>query len=121
LASAVTRGQVSEYRVTVTNHGPDPAEQVVLDDQPLGAASVIAVQTPVGRCQRLIPIVCRLGTLTAGHSVTITVRLGALTTAATLVNRAVVGAATQDPTLGNNAAEARVRVVSPPPAPGGLG
>jgi hypothetical protein len=116
-ATTVSAGQVVQYHVTVTDHGPGLARQVVIDDQALGAASVVAVHTPVGHCQIGHPIVCELGGVTAGHSVTITVALRALTPGATLVNRAVAGEASQDPNLAQAVSAARVRVRRPrPPA-----
>jgi hypothetical protein len=119
-ATAVSAGQVVQYRITVTDHGPQLARRVVIDDQALGAASVVAVHTPVGHCQIGRPIVCELGAIAVGHSVTITVTLRALTPGSTLVNRAVVGEASQDPNLAHAVAEARVRVRRPvrrPPPP----
>jgi uncharacterized repeat protein (TIGR01451 family) len=119
-ATTASAGQVVQYHVSVTDRGPDVARQVVIDDQPLGAASVVAVHTPVGHCQIGRPIVCELGALTVGHSVTITVALRALSPGATLVNRAVVGEASQDPNLAQEVSVARVRVRRPirrpPPA-----
>jgi uncharacterized repeat protein (TIGR01451 family) len=114
-ATAVSHGQVVQYRVTVTDHGPDPARQVVIDDQPLGAADVVAVHTPVGHCQIGHPIVCELGTVAAGHGVTIAVRLRVLSRGVMLVNRAVVGEASQNSNLGHAVSEARLRIRRPTP------
>jgi hypothetical protein len=106
----VSAGQVVQYHVTVTDHGPNLARQVVIDDQSLGAASVVAVHTPVGHCQIGRLIVCELGAIAVGRSVTNTVALRALTPGRTLVNRTVVGEASQDPNLAHDVSEARVRI-----------
>ena len=99
-APVVTRGQVIGFRITVKNRGPNPAQRVVLDDQPRAAATVVAIHTTAGSCHhsgRLI--VCPLGTLKHGASVTITVRTRVHTHATRFVNRAVVGTSTLEQTL----------------------
>ncbi len=114
-ATVVTRGQVIGFRITVKNRGPDPAQRVVLDDQPRAAATVVEVHTTVGGCHHSGRLtVCPLGTLKRGASVTITVRTRVHTHAASFVNRAVVGTSTLEQTLANNIASARVTVVGPP-------
>ena len=114
-ATVVTRGQVIGFRITVKNRGPDPAQRVVLDDQPRAAATVVEVHTTVGGCHHSGRLtVCPLGTLKPGASVIITVRTRVQTHAASFVNRAVVGTSTLEQTLANNIASARVTVVGPP-------
>ncbi len=115
----VVAGDVVTYRITVTNHGPNDAARVVLDDKPASsAAAVVSVRPSAGKCQVGLPVVCQLGTLKPGAKVTImlSVRAGAPTHGFT--NRAVVGTATFDPDLANNAAHATVKVVAPPPPVG---
>lgn len=116
----VTQGGIVTYRLTVTNHGPDDATRVVLDDKPLGSAVVVSVHTNVGSCTSRVPITCQLGTLKPHAKVSITVRLRVTGHASPFTNRAVVGSATDDPNLANNVASATIRVVAPPP-PSGLG
>ena len=113
LASApvVTRGQEVGFRITVKNRGPNPAERVVLTDQPRAAATVVAVHTTAGSCHRSGRLtVCPLGTLKHGASVTITVRTRVDTHATRFINRAVVGSSTLEQTLANNVASAQVTV-----------
>jgi uncharacterized repeat protein (TIGR01451 family) len=117
-ARVVTRGDTVDYRIAVTNLGPDPAERVVLADQPLGSAAVVAVHTSVGTCTARVPVICQLGTLNKGAKVTVTVRLRVQSGASTLTNLAVAGTATDERTLANNASRSTVRVrpnVPPPP------
>jgi uncharacterized repeat protein (TIGR01451 family) len=120
-ARIVMRGNSVDYRTTVTNLGPDPAERVVLADQPLGSAAVVAVHTSAGTCAKRLPVICRLGTLKKGARVTVTVRLRVQSGASTLTNLAVAGTATDERTLANNASRATVRVRPlvplPPPLP----
>lgn len=114
-APVVVRGDEISFRIVVENLGPDAAQQVVLGDQPRAAATVVAVHTPVGHCRAQTPIVCQLGTLTAGASVTITVRMRVSTHGSSFVNRAVVRTSTLEQNLADNVADARVKVASPPP------
>ena len=118
LASApiVTRGQEVGFRITVKNRGPNPAERVVLADQPRAASTVVAAHTTGGSCHRSGRLtVCPLGTLKHGASVTITVRTRVDTHSTRFINRAVVGSSTLEQSLTNNVAHAEVSVVGPPP------
>ncbi len=114
-APVVTRGQVIGFRITVKNRGPDTAQRVVLTDQPLAAATVVAVHTTVGSCHHRGQLtVCPLGTLKPGASVIITVRTRVQTHATSFVNRAVAGTSTLEQTLANNVSSAQVTVAGPP-------
>jgi uncharacterized repeat protein (TIGR01451 family) len=120
-ASTVTRGDVVGYRIRVKNRGPNPAQRVVLGDQPLAHATFVAVHTSAGHCKArlrtVLPITCQVGTLQPGGKVIVTVRLRVETAASEFTNAAVVGTATQEQTLANNLARARVTVRQPPPPP----
>lgn len=115
--TVVTEGHVVTYRMTVRNLGPDPAERVVLNDQPLGRVALASVHSPAGPCEPGVPIVCQLGNLEPGAAVTVTVRLVPRSPSASLVNRAVVGSASLEPNLVNNVAHAAIRVLPRPPQP----
>jgi hypothetical protein len=91
---------------------------VVLADQPRGHATVVSVDNPAGACTTRLPIICRLGTIRAGDTVTITVRLAVDTTSSTLTNRAVAGTATSERTLTNNISQATIKVIAPAPTTG---
>ena len=113
-APVVTRGQVIGFRITVKNRGPNPAERVVVDDQPRAAATVVAVHTSAGSCHRSGRLtVCPLGTLKPGASVIIIVRTRVETHGTSFVNRAVVGTSTRERSLANNVDSAQVSVVGP--------
>ena len=105
------------YRITVKNLGPDPAQRVVLADQPNGRVAVVGVHDPVGGCTVTLPVVCRLGTIQVGQTETIIIRYRVLTPRSSLINEAVVGSSTNESTLANNTARATVRVIAPPPPP----
>jgi uncharacterized repeat protein (TIGR01451 family) len=113
-APVVTRGQVIGFRITVKNRGPNPAQSVVLDDQPRAAATVVAIHTTAGSCHQSGRLtVCPLGTLKPGASVIITLRTRVGTHGTRFVNRAVVGTSTLERTLANNIASAQISVVGP--------
>lgn len=117
-AATVVAGGVMTYRITVTNHGPDAADRVVLRDQSLGGGTVVSVNTTAGSCRLSGDVICELGTIRWGQRVAVTIRVRAGSANGTLSDRAVVGAATLDPNLTNNVDTARVRIV-PPPHPHG--
>ena len=123
-ASVVTRGHVVGYRITVKNLGPNPAQRVVLGDQPLGHAPFVSVQTSAGHCRgrlrTVAPIICQLGTVQPGAKVKLMFRLRVETARSEFTNAAVAGTATEERTLANNVAHARVEVapVAPPPGRG---
>ena len=120
-AASVSRGGLVSYRITVHNRGPDPAQRVIVADLPRGQTTVVSIHNPAGPCRTTFPIICRLGTINAGATVTITIQLAIDTDQSSLVNQAVVGSATHESTLANNAAHATVAVHTPPPPPPGRG
>lgn len=117
--SVASTGDLVTFRITVTNHGPDPAAHVILHDQLFGSATLVSIQTNAGSCSRSLPIVCQLGTMAPGARAHVTVRLRITSTASHFRDRAVVGTATDDPNLANNVDSATVRLTRPsaPPAP----
>ncbi|WP_139555795.1 DUF11 domain-containing protein [Methylotetracoccus oryzae] len=87
------------YNITVTNHGPDAANDVTLVDGPLKASAVPSQ----GTCSAGAPKVCYLGTLTAGADATVTLTLRPRSPGTTRVwNSARVNAAPVDPNPRNN-------------------
>jgi uncharacterized repeat protein (TIGR01451 family) len=112
-ASSVTRGEPIDFRITVENRGPDPAENAVLMDQPRGTAKVVEIRPSKGSCQVNASTTCRLGAIAVGARVTIIVRMRVSTTASTFLSRAVVGSGTLDPNLVNNIDAAQVNVAAP--------
>ena len=109
-------GGVVTYRITVRNHGPNDATRVVVDDKPAAGAVGLSAHSSAGRCSvrnKLVPVVCQLGTVKAGAKVTITVRASATKQSSRYKNTVAVGTATYNPALTNNVAHATVAVVAP--------
>jgi uncharacterized repeat protein (TIGR01451 family) len=119
--AAVTLGQPVSYRIKVKNLGPDPAQRVVVNDQPLGQATIVSARSSPGRCATSPRVVCQVGTLKAGAGAVIKVRLIPKTRSSHFINRAVAGSATSETTLANNTAHATIKVLPPPPPPPGRG
>jgi uncharacterized repeat protein (TIGR01451 family) len=115
--ATLTVGNVVTCRIAVTNHGPYSASRVVLDDGLPSGATLLSTHTGVGSCHAGPVVICQLGTLNPGASVTVTVRLRVDRPSARLRNRAVVGTETYDPVLTNNVSHATVRVVAPSAPP----
>jgi uncharacterized repeat protein (TIGR01451 family) len=116
----VRRGQIVSYRISVKNLGPMPPTGVAFADLPHRQATVASIHNLAGACRAGRPIICRLGAIDPGATITITIRLAVITTDSNLVNRAVVGSATPERTLANNSDQATVRVLRalpPPPRP----
>ena len=44
-APSIAEGGVISYRITVTNHGPDAADRVIVRDQSTGPRTIVSVQT----------------------------------------------------------------------------
>jgi uncharacterized repeat protein (TIGR01451 family) len=101
-------GGADSYTITVTNHGPDPATGVVVND-PL-PPQFTATGATGATCSPLPTtggtLVCTLGTMAANDTVTITITgtLGPTTGGQTVVNAATVSSNTADPDLSNNTA-----------------
>jgi uncharacterized repeat protein (TIGR01451 family) len=104
LYEPVMAGRYQLYQLTVTNHGPDPAESVeVVDALPAGVTLVLA--EPTAACGEAAGIVtCALGDLAVGDSATVTIHVyvGLQELPAPLDNMATVSSETDDPESGNN-------------------
>jgi uncharacterized repeat protein (TIGR01451 family) len=109
VSSAIGVGQPASYEITVTNHGPDASENVVLDDQPSGPARFHSVKPSQGSCTHAVPTTCQLGVIPAGHTVTIALTV-IPTRTGSFENRAVLGSASLDPSYTGGVAAARVMV-----------
>jgi uncharacterized repeat protein (TIGR01451 family) len=98
---AVT-GSTINYTITVTNNGPDAAQNVVVNDNlPTGLQFVSATPSQ-GTCAGTDPFSCSLGTLAGNASATITLQALVTATSGTVSNTASVTADTDDGTPGNN-------------------
>ncbi len=108
--SQVTLGSPVTYVLTVHNGGPGKAEDVVVDDQPSGPATLVSAHPTQGNCSQSLPLKCMLGQMNPGATAEITVVL-IPHTAGTLVNEAVAGTSSPDPGYAGNKAYAHVHVV----------
>jgi uncharacterized repeat protein (TIGR01451 family) len=108
-------GDPVTYTITVTNDGPDTAEDVVVSELRPRNSETLRLRTTRGTCRGDRPASCDIGMLADGQRAVITV-----TTAAgdpgRSVNRVAVGSGSNDPDLGNNVADAAL-IVLPPTAP----
>jgi len=97
-----------DYTVTVTNHGPDDAENVLVSDLLITSSmDLINVVSSAGPCtfDSIGFDRCNLGTMTkdATHTITLTVRIDAgLPVGTTFVNSAIVESSTPDPIPNNS-------------------
>lgn len=115
LAATYAAGETVTYRVSVVNHGPAAADEVVVDDRPDPGARLISAHPSRGSCAAGLPLVCRLGGLAVGAHATVTVTLSS--TAAALRNCAVVGSSTYDSTpAGDSACASSQRAASREPS-----
>jgi len=83
-------GQNLTYLITVTNHGPDPATNIILTDTLPVNVDFISTSTGVFRFPNLV--ICNLGILTPDNSVTITIivkpkKVGIVTNTATVTSK----------------------------------
>jgi uncharacterized repeat protein (TIGR01451 family) len=105
--ASVSPGQNLVYTVIVTNAGPSPATNVVVNDPtPVG----IAFQSNSGACATSYP--CNLGSLNAGQSasITSTYTVPGTYSGPSLVNVASTSSNVNDPNLGNNSSPATTTV-----------
>ena len=65
--SQVTLGSPVTYVLTVHNGGPGKAEDVVVDDQPSGPATLVRAHPTQGTCSQSLPLKCMIGQLERGR------------------------------------------------------
>ena len=109
-------GGTVRYLITVTNRGPDPAEQVTLSEPGTSPRSgALPLRPSTGTCRNRPPRFCRFGTLQPGERVTLRVRVKTARTGR-FVNRVAVNSATQQRTRRGKRARASiiVRPLAPP-------
>ncbi len=104
-------GEVT-YTLAVTNHGPDPAKEVKVDDKlPEGETYLSDDDSCTVAGQ---DVSCELGELPANgevHAIHIHVRIGLTLADSKVINTATVSSSTWDPEMANNKSEATVEVV----------
>ena len=101
VGSAAFFPQNLTYTITVTNNGPSTATATTLTDTLAGGLTFVSATPSQGTCAGSAPIVCILGTISAGSSATVTV-VATPSTAGSYANTASVVATTPDLNSGNN-------------------
>jgi uncharacterized repeat protein (TIGR01451 family) len=103
------------FTITITNHGPQTALNVVVTDALPAGMGVVSVTPSVGSATNLSgTVVASLGHLNAGASATVTI-VAALVTTGTLTNIATVTTSSSDTNSANNSASAVIVVTAPAP------
>src|SRR5262249_43759559 len=98
--------------ITVTNRGPDTAQDVVAAEVQAAGSRPLDLKSTKGTCEGDRPARCTIGTLDVGQRavITVTVPAGA---PGRLTNRVAAVSSTGDPNLRNNAAAATLTVRRP--------
>jgi uncharacterized repeat protein (TIGR01451 family) len=99
----VNAGATMTYTLTVTNNGPDPAQNIQVSDH-LPEGVLIHKVTGTGwTCEQVSgDAVCSLPTLNSGSSSEILITAIAPDSAGDIINEAVVGSSVADPDISNN-------------------
>ena len=113
--ATVNLGDPVTYTLTVTNHGPETATDVVVTDTLPETVTVTNV-TPTSCTQADSQVTCNLGNLSNGDSRTITLAVNT-SSAGTVENTAAVSQQGQDPNPGNNSATVATVVEGETPSP----
>jgi uncharacterized repeat protein (TIGR01451 family) len=108
----VTLGDNVTYTLTVTNKGPNQANNVVMTDSLPSEVTFVSVTTNKGTCTGTNAITCNLGQVAVGELDTITIVVKPTVTG-TITNTAVVAGNEQELDPSNNKASATVTVNGP--------
>ena len=109
-ASAPSGTQVT-YTLTVVNHGPASASNVVLTDTLPAGVQLVSATATAGSCTGSNPVTCTVPVLFNGATVTATIVVRVLPTATgALVDTATVRSDQPDPVATNNSATAQTTV-----------
>ena len=106
-------GTVLTYTVTVTNRGPDTADQVVGTDASRGKATILSLKPSQGTCTIEPSLECSFGDLAPGATVTVVARVRVLAPGM-LTDTATATARGPDPDPSNDHATAVVRILAAP-------
>jgi uncharacterized repeat protein (TIGR01451 family) len=111
--AAAPPGGTATYNLAVTNGGPSPAAAVTLTDQLPAGVELVSATSSQGTCTGTTTVICTVGALVAGQTVTATVTVRILpTTTGTLVDTATVSSPTADPSPSNNTASVATAAVA---------
>ena len=111
--SPATVGSALNYKLTVTNGGPDGAANVNVIDTVPATTTFVSATPSQGTCAGTATVSCSLGTLASAASATVGIVVTP-TSGGAITNTASVSASTADPASANNTAQA-VTIVSAPP------
>lgn len=76
MAERITAPGLISYRIKVLNQGPHAASDIGLWDSVAGPANLVSVESTQGSCKpSYSQIVCKLGSLKVGESITVAVKL----------------------------------------------
>jgi len=90
------------FTITVTNNGPDPADDVVVTDTLPAGVTLDSINTEQGACGGDPVIVCNLGTILNGESVGISMTVRTSSETGRVENTAAVTSSDPDPDVTNN-------------------
>ena len=107
---ATQAGSTVHFKVTVTNRGPDTANDVVAAELRPPSLEKLKLHTTRGTCRGDRPARCSIGTLAPGQSAVITVTTRARGVGVR-TNEVAVSSSSNDPNLANNVAAARLTVI----------
>jgi uncharacterized repeat protein (TIGR01451 family) len=107
--TTVAVGTQFAYTLTVTNNGPNSATGVVVTDPLPAGVTFVSASASQGACSGPAQVICSLGAIANGASVTISISVTAAT-AGSVTNTANVAANEPDPNLTNNTASVTVTI-----------
>ncbi|MBU0457897.1 DUF11 domain-containing protein, partial [Patescibacteria group bacterium] len=115
--SVVTQGGTISYSLTATNHGPNPAQNVVVADQIPAGLTFNSGASSVNCIQQGGSILCNNFSLNNGASRNFTVAFDvspSYTCGGTILNRATVSTSVTDPVSSNNTSQTISTIVNCP-------
>jgi uncharacterized repeat protein (TIGR01451 family) len=121
-AQSVAVGAQVTYTMTVANHGPGAASDVMLTDPLPSGLTYVSVSATRGSCTGGTTVSCSIDSLLNGESAVVTLVV-TVSAPGTISNTAAVGADEADPNVGDNnrstavvTAAAPAAIAPPPPA-----
>jgi uncharacterized repeat protein (TIGR01451 family) len=97
------------YTLTVTNHGPESAQDVSVTDAVPSKTQLISASSMQGSCSGTSTTTCSIGAMTNNQVVTITIVVKEVKQSGFISNTASVSSSTSDPNLTNNSSTVRIK------------
>ena len=118
-AATAVSGDNITWTITVHNNGPDPSTQTELTDDLPAELTLVSASPSQGTCNSADPLVCQLGTIPVGGTVTVEVvtQINELAGDTTISNSAFVKSAEHDPSMPNNSNAAVLSTSAKPQQP----